>query len=260
MRGFGGHGSSVSCGRAPGRVSGAGAFCVVTRSIRPFAANALVERLSVDVDAAAVAHDSEPPTVDAAADCLRRRAALVGGLLDGKPARDGRLGRGGGPAAASSSRSASRIAPARFGPTSASRRAAAVTRRPSRSVEPSTPSPTRERRPANPGRALLHQRRRWDAPNRGQPGARPRPTLGVGTRGRGSGIELTRDEVGDELGDELKPCVDAGLGGVEMSVGTSSGRAVFVGTSSGRAVFVGTSSGRALSRPSSLSSMSSASR
>ena len=36
----GGHGSPTSCGRAPGRVSGAGAFCVVTRSIRPSAANA----------------------------------------------------------------------------------------------------------------------------------------------------------------------------------------------------------------------------
>ena len=34
VRGLAGHGSSYSCGRAPGRISGAGAFCGVTRSIR----------------------------------------------------------------------------------------------------------------------------------------------------------------------------------------------------------------------------------
>ena len=60
----------------------------------PFGGECLVERLAVDVEAAAVAHDSEPSAVDAAADCLRRRAEVLGGLLDGEPA-GGRLGVGG---------------------------------------------------------------------------------------------------------------------------------------------------------------------
>ena len=52
----------------------------------PLGGECLVERLAVDVDAAAVAHRSEPSAVDAAADCFRRRSEVLGGLLDGEPA------------------------------------------------------------------------------------------------------------------------------------------------------------------------------